>query len=160
MPEMNSESFSLRPATEDDLPLVLEIERVSYKRPWSREAFFEEMTRPYSQFLVLTDDETDNLVAAYVVYWLLFEECHILNVAVHLQWRGLGFAERLVRKAIDDALRKNMKRVFLEVRKSNAAATALYQKLGFFIDHIKPRFYEDGEDAYFMVLFLQKQNTF
>jgi len=77
-----------------------------------------------------------------------------LNVAVHPDWRGLGLGKRLVRQAIDMAVRKEMKRVFLEVRRSNAAAISLYKSAGFFIDHTKANFYENGEDAHFMVRFL------
>jgi ribosomal-protein-alanine N-acetyltransferase len=152
-------TFSLRPATEQDIPKVMEIERVSYPFPWTEEAFIHEFQKPFSHFLVLSDDQTDELIAGYLVFWMLFEECHILNIAVHSNYRGLGFAKQMLSKARDMALQKNLKRMFLEVRKSNVAAVALYQKLGFFIDHIKKNFYEDGEDAYFMQLFLDKSNT-
>ena len=155
---LETASFSLRPATEDDLNSILEIECKSYPVPWNEEAFKVEIQKPFSHFLVLTDDKTDSVIAGYIVYWLMFDECHILNVAVCSDWRGLGLATRLVRKAIDDAIRKDMQRVFLEVRKSNAQAVALYGKLGFFVDHIKAKFYDDGEDAYFMMLFLQRDN--
>lgn len=159
---LNSETarFSIRPASEDDLPKILEIERKCYRTAWSEDAFRVELTKPFSRFLVFTDDETDEVVAGYIVYWMMFDECHVLNVAIDPEWRGLGLAETLMRQAINDAVRKDLQRVFLEVRKSNAAATGLYQKLGFFIDHIKKNFYEDGEDAYFMALYLNRSNKF
>jgi ribosomal-protein-alanine N-acetyltransferase len=163
MLEASPSQFSIRNATEDDLEAILKIEKLSYPPPaiaWSRDAFVVELDKPFAQFLVLTDDETDSVIGAYIVYWQLFDETHILNVAVSPDWRGLGFATRLIRHAINSAVQKEMKRVFLEVRKSNAAAAALYQKLGFFIDHIKPSFYENGEDAYFMVLYLNRSNKF
>lgn len=155
--------FSLRPATEEDLPKILELEKLCYPSPavpWTEEAFRTELTKPFANFLMLTDDETDSEIAGYIVYWTMFDEAHILNVAVNPEWRGLGFATQLVRHVINHALKKDMKRVFLEVRKSNESAAALYQKLGFFIDHIKSKFYENGEDAYFMVLYLNKANKF
>lgn len=154
--------LSMRPATEDDLPQILKIENLCYPSPcvaWTAESMVGEIQKPFSHFLLLTDDETDSVVAGYIVYWMLFDECHILNVAIDPQWRGLGLATLLVRNAINAALKKELQRVFLEVRKSNTGAVALYQKLGFFIDHIKPAFYENGEDGYFMVLFLQKPNA-
>lgn len=153
-------SFSIRPAAEEDLSKIIELEKKCYPFPWTLEAFRMEFTKPFSNFLVLTDDETDSVIAGYIVYWLMFDECHILNVATDPEWRGLGFAEKLIRQAINSALRKDAKKVFLEVRKSNAGAIALYQKLGFFIDHIKKNFYEDGEDGYFMLLYLDKANKF
>lgn len=152
--------LSFRPATEEDLVKILEIEKKSYPLPWTEAQFKEELSKPFSHFLVLTDDETDTEIAGYIVYWMLFEEVHILNVTVNLEWRGLGLGQRLIRNAVSDALKKDLKRLFLEVRKSNTAAVALYQKIGFFVDHVKKGFYADGEDAYFMVLFLQQKNTF
>lgn len=154
------ENFSLRPASEEDLVQILNIERQAYPLPWKNEAFVDELTKPFSKFLVYTDDETDEVITAYIIYWLMFDECHILNVTVGLEWRGLGIAQKLVRQAMQDAIKKDMKRVFLEVRKSNHAAITMYQKLGFFIDHVKKSFYADGEDAFFMVLFLNQSNQF
>ena len=153
-------NFSIRPATEDDLPAILEIENSVYPIPWTAEQFKAEIEKPFANVLVLTDDDTDQIVAGYVVFWMMFDECHILNVAVHPKWRGLGIGGKLTRIAVDFALKKELKRVFLEVRKSNEAAVKLYQKVGFFIDHIKPRFYDNGEDAYFMVMYLTRPNHF
>ncbi|MBI3555100.1 MAG: ribosomal protein S18-alanine N-acetyltransferase [Deltaproteobacteria bacterium] len=160
---MSEENFSVRPATEDDLAAILDIERRCYPAPcvpWTADAFRGEIQKQFSHFLVLTDDETDSVIAGYIVYWLLFDECHILNVAIHPDWRGQAFGTRLIRNAINDAVKKEVKRVFLEVRKSNAGAVALYQKLGFFVDHIKSAFYENGEDCYFMILYLDQPNKF
>ncbi|MBI3542351.1 MAG: ribosomal protein S18-alanine N-acetyltransferase [Deltaproteobacteria bacterium] len=159
----NDDTLSVRPASDDDLGAVLAIERVCYPEPciaWTEEAFRQEIEKPFSNFLVLTDDATDTILTGYIVFWLLFDECHILNVAVHPDWRGLGIATRLVRHAVAAAVKKDMKRVFLEVRKTNTPAVELYQRLGFFVDHVKPTFYENGDDAYFMVLYLNKSNVF
>jgi ribosomal-protein-alanine N-acetyltransferase len=156
-----AQQFSIRPAVEDDLTEMLVIERECYRLPaipWTEDAFRLELGKPFANVFVLSDDESDTKIAGYIVYWLIFDECHILNIAIGGAWRGLGYATFLVRHAIKHALKKEMKRVFLEVRRSNAAAVALYQKLGFFIDHIKPKFYENGEDAYFMVLYLNQPN--
>lgn len=152
-------AFSFRLATPDDLSAVLEIENKSYPLPWSEESFRQEMEKPFARFLVLTDDETDSVIAGYIVFWVMFDECHILNVTVHPGWRGLKLGTRLARQTINEAVKRRAKRVYLEVRKSNATAVAFYQSLGFHIDHIKKSFYSDGEDAYFMQIFLDKPNT-
>lgn len=153
-------AFSLRPASADDLATVLEIERRSYPLPWTEESFRQEMEKPFARFFVLTDDETDSVVAGYIVFWLMFDECHILNVTVHPDWRGLKLGTRLVQQTINEAVKREAKRVFLEVRKSNTGAVAFYQSFNFYIDHVKKAFYADGEDAYFMQIFLDKPNTF
>lgn len=147
---------SLRPATPDDLPLLAEIEKKVHVAPWNEDHFRAELDKPYSHTLVLTDDETDSVIMAYLVFWLMGEECQILNVAVDTPYRGMGFGFKLVRAAIQAATYKGAEKATLEVRKSNAAAIQLYQKAGFSITQLRKHFYTDGEDAYQMHLPLKE----
>ena len=143
---------SLRPATLDDLPFLVEIETRVQKAPWSRQSFEQELSKSYSHVLVLTDDETDSVILAYVVYWSLDKDWQILSIAVDLPYRGLGYAKRMMDLVLKTAIREGAKRVLLEVRKSNLPAIQLYQNHFFDIIHIRKRFYSDGEDAYQMEL--------
>jgi [ribosomal protein S18]-alanine N-acetyltransferase len=143
---------SLRPASIDDLPQLVEIERRVHVAPWNEENFKGEMAKPYSQVLLITDDETDTKVIGYIVFWLMFDECQILNVVVDLPYRGLGFAKQMVQKAVAQAAKKNLKRVILDVRRGNLAAIQLYQRLGFTVTRVQKKFYTNGEDAYLMTL--------
>ncbi len=151
-------TFSLRPATTDDVDAVVKIENLSYKRPWTEGHFSEEVDKKGSYFLVYTDDETDEVVAGYIVFRDLGQETQILNIVVALEWRGLGMATRLLRFAINEAHRLNHKRVFLEVRTSNDAAIKLYNKIGFIDGGIRRKFYEDGEDARMYYLSIESKN--
>ncbi len=146
--------FSLRPATSEDLTQIASIEKSVHLAPWSQDQFQSEMSKPYSQFLVLTDDETDSVVAGYIVLWTLLEECQILNIAIDTSHRRKGFAKFMIRKAVQMAYHKGIKKVVLEVRKSNLPAIHLYQNLQFVITHIRKSFYSNGEDAYQMLLSL------
>jgi ribosomal-protein-alanine N-acetyltransferase len=123
--------------------------------PWTEEHFRTELEKPYSQVLLLTDDETDSKIGGYIVFWLMFDECQILDVATDLPFRGLGFAKRLVRQAVQQAQRKGITKIILEVRKVNAPAIQLYHGLGFVIRQIRKQFYSNGDDAYEMLLDLQ-----
>jgi [ribosomal protein S18]-alanine N-acetyltransferase len=155
-PEAPSAQFSVRPASEDDLAAIMKVETTVHKVPWSEENFRAELSKPYSSFLLMTDDETDSTIAAYLVSWTMFDETHVLNVAVDLPYRGLGFAKALVRKVVDEGQRKGIRKVLLEVRKSNLPAIHLYQSLKFVIVHVRKNFYSDGEDAYQMALYLNE----
>lgn len=149
-------SFSLRPATEDDLKGVLEIEKRVHVAPWTVEQFREELEKPYSQFWLMTDDDTDEVIVGYLVAWKLFDEFQLLNIAVDLPFRGLGFAKKMLHRLVSQAHSDGLKRVILDVRKSNAAAVSLYQATGFSIGHIRKGFYSNGEDAYQMELDLSE----
>ncbi len=152
-PISNLPDWSLRPATEDDVSQLLALEQALHAAPWTEEAIRAELTKPYSRFLLLTDDETDTQIAGYIVFWLMFDECQILNVAVDFPYRGLGLAKNMVRQAIREGYAKNAIKILLDVRKSNSAAVQLYQSLGFVITHVRQSFYSNGEDAYQMALF-------
>jgi len=150
------EGYSLRPATPEDLDSVLEIEAVAQPHgAWTRSHFESEFEKPYSRFLVCTDDETDSQRVGYIVYWIIFEEASLQTVAVHLDHRGMGFAKSMLQTMISDALKGGAKKVNLEVRKSNTRAIHLYQRLGFSVTQVRKGFYSDGEDAFQMTLHLE-----
>jgi ribosomal-protein-alanine N-acetyltransferase len=143
---------SLRPATRDDLAQILAIEAKSYPAPWTSGQFTAELTTPRSKFLVLTDDETDELILGYIIYWVQVEGVSLLNVTVHPDWRGLGSATRMLRAMINETVRDEIPKAILEVRVSNGAAIRLYEKVGFVKTHERKNFYHDGETAIVMEL--------
>lgn len=139
---------SARPATEADLDQVVQIEAEANRPPWSREAFAAEFLKRHGHFWVLTDDETDSLVYAYVVFAFPAEQAHIQTFAVAPSTRRLGHGKHLLRAVIAYVMRKKGESIILEVRESNRAAISLYQSLGFMIIHRMKNFYPDGEDAF------------
>ena len=151
--------FGLRKMTPDDLPEVLAIEKGSYPSPWTEEAFKAELAKPYSQSLVMSDEETDTRIGGYIVFWLMFDECQILNVAVNPEFRRHGLARSMIRKVVDIAIKNQIRRVVLNVRKSNMPAIQLYQSLNFTVVHVRKSFYSNGEDAYEMVLHLSGERV-
>ena len=146
------QNFSPRPAGQDDVSELVRIENRVHSSPWDEAHFSAELEKPYSRILVMTDDETDSVIAGYVVFWLMFDEAQILNIAVDLPYRGLGLARALIRQVVSQALKKDIRKLLLDVRKSNQAAIALYQSMRFSIAQVRKGFYSDGEDAYTMVL--------
>ena len=149
---MSDLQVSIRPATDDDLSQLLDIENRVHVAPWGKDGLAAELHKPQSQVFVLTDDETDEKIMAYIVFWIMGDEGHILNVAVDLPYRGLGYAKKLVQQAVKEAIKSQVKKLTLEVRKSNQSALELYQGARFSITHVRKSFYSNGEDAYFMEL--------
>jgi ribosomal-protein-alanine N-acetyltransferase len=140
----------IEPMGRGHLPEVLAIERDSYATPWSESAFCHEMERnPFAQPRVgLT---TGGQVAGYICLWVIYEELRINNVAVAPAWRRHGFGEQLIRFALQEGRENGCTVAILEVRPSNAAAQALYSKLGFEITSTRREYYsDDGEDALVM----------
>ena len=137
----------LRPS---DLDKIMAIERASFSSPWSAEFFLEELKVPYARSLLA---EVGGQLVGYIVYWQLPREIDIHNLAVHPAYRRQGIGRSLLRATIDEATGRGLRRVTLEVRKSNEAARRLYQSMRFMARGIRRRYYsDDGEDALIMVL--------
>src|ERR1700710_401479 len=69
-----------------DIDAVMEIERLSFPLPWSREAIVEELARAWARIDVVRDAVT-SAIAAFANYWLVADELHILNIATHPESR-------------------------------------------------------------------------
>lgn len=140
--------------TESDLDDVMEIERESFKSPWTRSVFLEELGREWAHLWVLRPARTER-VAAFINFWLVRDEIHILNVAVRPRFRRCGFASQLLQSTIEFAWKNRVRYVTLEVRRSNEGAIRLYKSFDFKAIGIRPKYYsEDGEDAIVMLLTL------
>jgi len=129
---------------------VLAIEEISFKAPWSRTLFLEELAckTAFNYVVKLSGSEKLEPVIAYICSRIISCEMSILRIAVSPEWRNLGIASWLLDKCFKMALDKGVTSVFLEVRESNGAAIALYGKLGFISVGKRPAYYpETGEDA-------------
>jgi ribosomal-protein-alanine N-acetyltransferase len=139
--------------TRDDLGQVLEIERRAFAQPWSRSFFEKELETPYARCIVAFDEDAPRpAVAGYTVRWRVTDEIHLLNVAVHQGWRGLGLGRQLVEAVIDEGRRSGARVCFLEVRAGNVVARRLYRRLGFRDLGIRRGYYGPGQDAIVMEL--------
>ena len=130
-----------------DLERINQIEQASFSDPWSLNAL-EGVTNA-SNFFGLVIEEND-IVVGYVGANSVLDEGEILLVAVDSNCRGKGYGKALVNTLLDEFSSKDIKVVFLEVRKSNATAIACYQKCGFYKIAERARYYRDGEDAIIM----------
>jgi len=87
-------------------------------------------------------------IVGFVGVWLTPDEAHIVTIAVRESHRGRGIGELLLIAAIALATLNDRETVTLEVRASNQAAQALYEKYGFRKVGVRPRYYSDNhEDA-------------
>jgi ribosomal-protein-alanine N-acetyltransferase len=134
-----------------DLDQIMEIERLCFRSPWSRQVFAEEFERDFARIKVMRCD-ADSRVVAFINYWIVHDEIHVLNVATHPEWRRQGLARRLMHHVIRVAQHGQSRLITLEVRRANAGAIALYERIGFKAVGVRPRYYENKEDAIVMVL--------
>jgi ribosomal-protein-alanine N-acetyltransferase len=144
-------ALDFAPMVAADLPQVMEIERLSFASdPWTPGLFLHELKLDFSRLhLARTTDAVHRLVG-YACWWLVGDEVHILNLAVHPEARGTGAGRALVQRILDDAVAHGAVSVSLEVRPANAAALGLYRALGFTQIGLRKNYYGRGEDAVIM----------
>ncbi|MBC7335045.1 MAG: ribosomal protein S18-alanine N-acetyltransferase [Clostridia bacterium] len=140
------------------LDQVLQIERVSFPTPWSRQAFLSELYHnDFAHYYVCL---LDGRVVGYAGMWVILDEAHVTNVAVHPQYRGQQIGQRLLAYLLGEAAGRGAARITLEVRPSNQPAQHLYQKLGFKPVGVRKGYYTDThEDAIIMWRRLDHRRT-
>lgn len=143
----------IRDATDRDLPRIVEIERLAFSAPWSLNSFQRELTLPFSRLTVSTAGGRNSAaISGFLCRWIVADECHVLNIAVHPDFRRAGIGAELLGVAIAEARAKDAKIITLEVRRSNLAARCLYRKYAFEERRLRKHYYGPGEDAIVMEL--------
>ena len=139
----------VRPMKSQDIDDVLNIERLCFSTPWSHEAIKAEIESNHCARYVVA--ELGGVVTGYGGMWIILDEAHITNVAVHPNYRGMGVGEAIMKALIRTASRLKVEGMTLEVRVSNEIAQNLYKKLGFASVGVRKGYYTDnGEDALIM----------
>ncbi|MFT5419875.1 MAG: ribosomal-protein-alanine N-acetyltransferase [Candidatus Endobugula sp.] len=136
--EHHQQPYVLRMMTADDLQAVCLIEQATQAHPWTLSQFQSSLQSSH-QCCVLTSTQTVNqasnktsnkMIVAYAITSTAADEAELLNITVALdsQRQGLG---QLLLEQICDSFDDTIHSLFLEVRASNQAAIALYDKLYF-----------------------------
>ena len=107
---------------------IAELEKLCFSDPWSENSIASELSNPLSFWLVALDGER---VVGYIGSQTVIDESDVLNVAVTPEYRRQGIAQQLIEELSGELRARNVRILTLEVRVSNDAAIALYEKLGF-----------------------------
>ena len=142
---------------------VKEVELTStYDVLKEKDLAYEINENPVSNFLVLKN--SNNNVIGYIDYWITFDSSTIFKIVIKDTYRnkGLGYfllneTIEILKKYEDKEDKTKLLYITLEVRKSNLSAISLYHKCGFKEITIKRGYYEDGEDAIYMVKDLNEE---
>lgn len=154
-PAASPHRVQIRPMVMADLEAVMEIQRVSFKNPWSTELFKRELTHDWSTILLAEEPGTDGkyILLGFLIFWIVHDEVHVLNVATQPFARKRGIARLLITQALEKGRKAACTLATLEVRRSNEGAIALYKSFNFRPVGVRPNYYVDeGEDAIVMVL--------
>jgi ribosomal-protein-alanine N-acetyltransferase len=124
---------------------ILSIEELSFHDPWSKDSMEKELQNSFARYLVV---KSSGKVIGYGGMWLILDEGHITNVAVHPDFRGIGAGNLILKSLIELGKIESIIALTLEVRSSNNVAQNLYYKYGFLLEGIRKGYYADNnEDA-------------
>jgi len=133
----------------DDVDQVIDIERRVYPSPWSAGAFYGEITENMVACYIVA--RFGPRVAGYAGMWVLLDEAHITNIAVHPDFQRCGIGSLLLEELMDRAYQRGARRMTLEVRPSNHGALGLYRRYAFVRRGLRRGYYSDThEDAILM----------
>jgi len=141
--------ITIRSMEMDDLKKVLEIEKKSFPVPWAYELFFSELTRnKYARYFVM---EKNSEVMGYLGLWHKGTSFHITNIAIAEKFRRRGYGKIFLKFIEKIAATYRIKKIFLEVRRSNCIAQDMYRKYGYKVIKLLRNYYqEEKEDALIM----------
>jgi ribosomal-protein-alanine N-acetyltransferase len=135
---------------EDDIDGILDISSLSFSVSWSRDSYIQELANPVAKYFVA---KVNNKVVGFAGTWIVLDEAHITNIAVHPDHRKSGIASKLLMELINYCKAHDCVAYTLEVRSGNKAARGLYEKYNFKEAGIRKNYYEDNkEDAVLMWL--------
>lgn len=148
--------ITVRAMSQDDVARVHEIDVASFSLPWPERSYRFELEENPASRLYVAEVEGENgtrIIAGMVVMWFILDEAHIGTFAVDSAYRREGIGRRLLAESLLQAYNSGVRRCYLEVRRSNQAAQALYHNFGFQMTSIRAHYYRDnGEDALLMTL--------
>lgn len=137
------DEIRIREASREDLDAVYEIEKQSFKDPYSLDflGFLHEVN--HKTFLV---GEKDGGVIGYVIASVERDLGHIISIAVHPLERKKNIGGAIMGEVLKILKVRGVNMVRLEARQSNIEAHSFYESLGFKRSYVLESYYGD-EDA-------------
>ncbi|MCJ2163836.1 MULTISPECIES: ribosomal protein S18-alanine N-acetyltransferase [unclassified Pseudodesulfovibrio] len=130
---------------ESDVQELIDLEGLCFDYHWTQEQFLLGLKNKAFRVLGIRRGEA---LVGYMAFSLIVDEMEILNLAVHPEYRRQGLAEVLLGKCFEMCVSCNIKKSFLDVKRSNDPALALYRKFGYKRIGVRKNYYPDTkEDA-------------
>lgn len=144
--------LALQPLTSEFLAEAAALDQRCLGGLWTESGYQREIESPNSDLLILRlipedASEPTAVLIGLACAWSILDESHITLLAVDPRYRYQGFGQLLLYTLLVLAYQRGLEWATLEVRASNQAAIALYQKYGFESVGNRPKYYPDGEDA-------------
>lgn len=115
---------------------------------WTEAMLWSELAQLSTRHFVVAVDGAD--VLGYAGLCAYAEEAHVQTIGVRRNRQGEGIGTAMLRDLLDEADRRSVPTVLLEVRADNASARRMYVRHGFRKIGVRRRYYRSGADAVVM----------
>lgn len=151
---------SYREVRLDEIKTLQAIQKAVYpdRATWSRYAFLAELNGQNPVSYLVADCKGRIMGFGGIRIEDQKHQAHVTNLAVLPAAQGQGIGSELLTRLLAFATKHHVKMITLEVRASNDKAQRLYQSLGFNVAKTTSAYYQDGEDAYVMLLDLREES--
>lgn len=148
-PNFPAEPIKIRVATAADIPAIIALDRNTQSAAHWSEAAYRDIFKPGTATRIsFVGQRNHGSLLGFVIARINGADCELENVAVADSVRRQGVGSELVQALQREAKKREAVRIFLEVRESNSAARALYEKCGFQIIGRRSSYYSNpAEDA-------------
>jgi ribosomal-protein-alanine acetyltransferase len=139
----------IRLMTAADVDEVQVIEQSVQAYPWTRGNFTDALSSGYLCYV----DQSAGELRGFAILMPGVDEAELLNIGVAACHQRMGLGRQLLAAMLDEAARRRLYQLFLEVRASNLAAIALYRRAGFSEVGLRRAYYKNtngSEDALVM----------
>ena len=135
--------ISIKQINENYIDLCFELDSNTISL-WSKKQWTKEFKKDGTKIFGLL---IKNLVIGICVFQVVLDEAQINYFVVHENFRNRGFGSHLMSFLIKQCEKLNLKKLLLEVSRSNSNAERFYSRFDFFTVGIRKNYYKDGSDA-------------
>jgi [ribosomal protein S18]-alanine N-acetyltransferase len=138
------------------MPEILTIERNSFQYPWFEEDFIRAFRQRNCIGMVAEHGER---IVGFMVYELHSTRLHVLNFAVHPEWRYRSIGRQMFNKLVGKLSTQKRTRITMEIRETNLDALEFFKACGCLATAVLRNFFEDStdEDAIVMEWHLEQE---
>ena len=123
---------------------LFDLEYICFTIPWSKKLFENDIINPLAYYVLAV---SNSKVIGYCGLYKVLDEADITNIAVHPDYRGRGIAQTMLDNVVEHCKQNKIKKITLEVRKSNINAINLYNKNGFKVVGERKNYYSDNHET-------------
>lgn len=148
---VTDENITLRHMREEDISLVLEIERKSFPYPFG-EVLIGNIYYGAPELCFIIEEESNIVGFLLCGYTATLKQAHILSFAIRPDCRGRGFGKKILDYSLEKMRILGYSSIKLEVQVDNENAISLYEELGFKKVSKIRKYYQDNSDAFLMIM--------